>query len=262
MVSDLDEVRVAAALGGVRLGRPLKVVAQTHSTNDDARNGAANGAPHGATFVADSQTAGRGRGGHTWHSPPGSNVYTSVVLRPNLNVAEIAPITSAVGLAVVRTVVRYVSGAMRVALKWPNDVFVNDKKIAGVLVEGQLRGDKLASLVAGIGLNVHMRDLPPDIAATATSLALAGAERLDRSEILATLLGELERAIESFERSRLHEMIEEIRERDWLRGRFIRTGETCGVADGIAEDGSLWIRDERGERRLVRSGEVLAEQQT
>ncbi len=306
---DLDAslIEVELARLGAALGRPLSVATVTNSTNEDARRAAASGAPHGAAFLADAQTAGRGRGSHTWHSPAGQNVYLSVVLRPNVAATEVAPITLAVGLAVARTVSRLIDGGVeggraavasasatgdaseiggarllrtarrapssygargaladrgvvvaspRVMLKWPNDVYVDGHKIAGVLVEGQLRGDRVASLVAGIGLNVHARAFPPELERKATSLAIAGAETLDRSRIAAGLLAELGVVVASYELSRLAQMIEEIRALDFLRDRHVAVGGLRGVGCGVDERGGLLVRTSAGEVETVASGEV------
>ena len=259
--SDLraDAIEAALARLHARTAGPVSVVAETGSTNEDARRAAASGAPHGAAFLADAQTAGRGRGSHTWHSPAGSNIYLSIVLRPNVVAMEVAPITLAVGLAVARTVQRALERAAssrRVTLKWPNDVYVDGRKIAGVLVEGQLRGDRVASLVAGIGLNVRTTSFPDDLARTATSLAIAGAADLDRSEIAASMIAEVLTVVRVYEASRLADMIEEIRALDFLRDRHVEVSGHRGVACGIDDRGCLLVRSPSGELTAVGSGEV------
>lgn len=141
-------------------------------------------------------------------------------------------------------------------LKWPNDVYVGGRKIAGVLVEGQLRGDRVASLVAGVGLNVHTRAFPPELERTATSLALAGAATLDRSLIAAGLLAELGVVVASYEATRLAQMIDEIRALDFLRDRRVEVGGVRGVGCGIDERGGLLVRTSAGAMETVASGEV------
>jgi len=247
---------------GSLIGRPLSVVASTGSTNDDAKRAAHAGAPHGATFLADAQTAGRGRGGHTWHSPAGENLYLSIVLRPHVSPTAIASITLAVGVAVGRVVARAIeekalASSERVTLKWPNDVYADGLKIAGVLVEGQLRGDRVSSLVAGIGLNVRARAFPPDIARTATSLAIAGAPDLDRCRIVAALIAELGRVVSDFEASGLDALLPEIRARDFLRDRRVRVADVHGTACGVDDTGCLLLREPSGSLRAIASGEVL-----
>lgn len=267
--ADLTSERIASALArlGADAGAPVSVVALTGSTNDDAKRAATSGAPHGAAFFADAQTAGRGRGSHTWHSPPGENLYMSIVLRPSVAPTEVAPITLAVGLAVARVVRRAVDpsrdetiGAAlrggRVTLKWPNDVYVDGRKIAGVLVEGQLRGDRVTSLVAGIGLNVRTASFPGDLARTATSLAIAGTGERDRSEIAAALIAELLGVVRAYETSRLEAILEEIRALDYLRDRHVEVNGIRGVACGIDDSGCLLVRTPSGELRPIGSGEV------
>jgi len=258
---DLDAARIEEEL--LRLGAavagPLSVAAVTGSTNDDARRAAAAGAPHGATFLADAQTAGRGRGGHVWHSPPGENLYLSIVLRPAVAPADIAPITLAIGLAVARVAMRGLRGADRIGLKWPNDVYADGRKLAGVLVEGQLRGDRVASLVAGIGLNVNARSFPPELAQRATSLALLGVDARDRSQLAAALIAEVGRLVALYEEARLGPMLAEIRALDALRGREVDVGGTRGVAVGIDDAGRLLLRDAAGAVHAVVSGEVILE---
>lgn len=263
-LGDLAPDRIEAELRrlGSELGRPLSVVALTGSTNDDAKRAAAAGAAHGAVYLADAQTAGRGRGGHTWHSPAGENLYLSIVVRPHVAPTAIAPITLAVGVAVGRVVAQAVEGrsltaSERVTLKWPNDVYVDGLKIAGVLVEGQLRGERVASLVAGIGLNVKTRSFPPDLTKTATSLALAGASDLDRARVVAALVAEVGRVVGTFEETALEMLLPEIRSRDFLRDRRVRVGDLHGTARGIDDGGAILIRDAAGSLHAVGSGEVL-----
>jgi BirA family biotin operon repressor/biotin-[acetyl-CoA-carboxylase] ligase len=256
----LDRARVEEELArlGSAIGTPLSVVAETGSTNDDAKRAAAAGAPHGATFIADAQTAGRGRGGHVWFSPPGENLYLSTILRPSVRPFDVAPVTLAIGLAVARVVERCVRGAGRVQLKWPNDVLVDGRKIAGVLVEGQLRGDRVASLIAGLGVNVGTRSFPPDLRDRATSLALVGVEDLERSRLAAALVAEVGCVVDAFEAARLAPLLPEIRGLDLLKGREVEIGEVRGAAAGIDDAGRLLVRGADGVVRAVTSGEVIA----
>ncbi len=181
----LTREAIADALARLAPGHAGEVVvhASTGSTNDDARALAAQGCAHGSLVTADEQTRGRGRSGQRWHSPPGANVYLSIVLRPRLAPHLATPFTLAVGLVVAEVVESRIGRAA--ALKWPNDVLVGGRKIAGVLVEAQIRGDRLASLVVGVGLDVETRDFPPPLDAIATSLAELGAVDRDRSTLVA-----------------------------------------------------------------------------
>jgi BirA family biotin operon repressor/biotin-[acetyl-CoA-carboxylase] ligase len=256
-LADLDAAAIERALAnvGTRLGRPLSVTAQTGSTSDDAKRAAGAGAPHGALFVADAQRSGRGRGANVWHSPPGRNVYLSLVLRPALSPASVAPITLAFGLAVASVVERRIRD--RASIKWPNDVQVRGRKISGVLVEAQLRGAALTGMVVGVGLNVGIESFPRDLAARATSLAIEGARDLDRARIVAELVAELERAAATFADRGLAPFVGDLADRDALLGREVTVGSLRGVAEGIDDEGRLCLRDADRIHRVV-AGEVIA----
>jgi BirA family transcriptional regulator, biotin operon repressor / biotin---[acetyl-CoA-carboxylase] ligase len=247
---------------GAGVARPLVIAPVTASTNDDARAAAAAGAPHGAAFLADAQTAGRGRGGHTWHSPPGENLYLSMVLRPRVPAADVAPIALAVGVAVARVLETVLAGRAPVRVKWPNDVLAGPegarRKLAGVLVEGQLRGAEVSSLVAGVGVNVHAASFPPEIADRATSLALLGAAP-DRSHLAALLLAAIGAAAARFEEDRLASFSADLARLDALRGAPVEVSGVRGTAAGIDADGRLLVREAGGALTAVVAGEVTLE---
>lgn len=260
-MSDLEPTHVEAALArfGATLGRPVTVAAVTASTNDDARRAAAAGAPHGALFLADAQTKGRGRGGHAWHSPPGENLYMSIVLRPRVELAALPTLALVLGLCVARAVDGALGAeGMRAGIKWPNDVIVDGRKIAGLLVESSLRGGALEAVVAGVGLNVRATVFPEEIADRATSLARLGARELDRAQVAARVLAALGAALPAFEARGLESFIAELDRRDVLRGVPIEVGEACGTAEGIDASGFLQIRGEDGVLRAVGAGSVVA----
>ncbi len=255
----LDPRSIARELDdlGALVGWPLSIALETASTNDDARRAATAGAPHGAAFLADSQTRGRGRGSHVWHSPPGENLYLSLLLRPAVAASRIAPLALCAGLAVARTVDAILApGAPRPRIKWPNDVLVEGRKLAGVLVEAQLRGREVSSVVVGVGLNVATVRFPADLATRATSLALLGAVSLSRSVLAARLLAELGRVAAAFQADGLGPFVAELTARDALRGRAIEVGGVRGVGEGIDADGFLLVRDPAGVVHPVGSGEV------
>jgi BirA family transcriptional regulator, biotin operon repressor / biotin---[acetyl-CoA-carboxylase] ligase len=257
-VSDLDAARIAeaiAASGGAP--RSITVAPSTLSTNDDAKVAASTGAPDGAAFLADTQRAGRGRGGHTWHSPPAENLYLSLVVRPRVPAASIAPITLAVGVAVADVLAQRVGERAIVAVKWPNDVLAGGRKLAGVLVEGQLRGSEVSSLIVGLGVNVHATEFPEELAARATSLALLGVLDRDRSALAAELIVAIDAAVRRFEAQRLHGFLEAIARRDALLGQTVEVSGVRGTAVGIDAEGRLLVRRDSGEITAIVSGEVL-----
>lgn len=235
----VERFRELADARALRLGTPLVAVAVTSSTNDDAMNASRAGAQHGATFVADRQTAGRGRRGRHWSSPAGENLTFSVLLRPRFVPERAGAFTLAVGLAVRDVVARFVPSS--VGIKWPNDVLVNGRKLCGILVESQLQLAKVSALVVGVGLNVHMRDLPADIGATATSLAREGAADVEREALLCDVLEQLATRLEQYENDGLGALLPELLRHDALAGRRVRIETTQGTARGIDVSGALLV---------------------
>jgi BirA family biotin operon repressor/biotin-[acetyl-CoA-carboxylase] ligase len=259
---DLSDAEARVRAKGCALGVPLHVLARTTSTNDEAKRAAKEGAPHGATWVAETQDAGRGRQGRAWISPPGENLTFSVLARmpcPNERVPQLA---IAAGLAVV-DVVRSRLPRARVMLKWPNDVLVGDegleKKLAGVLVESAFAHGKVESVVVGIGLNVHTRDFPDELASIATSLALEGGENLHRGDILADVLARLDHDLVHVAGRGLGIVHARIASADALKGRRVKTESLEGTADGIDLDGRLVVRKSDGTVERLFSGEVHLE---
>ena len=243
-----------------RWGLPeLACYASVGSTNDVARAIAEAGAAHGATVIAEAQTAGRGRGVRAWHSPADSGLWVSIVLRPTLR-ADSAPGTLPlrIGLAVANAIARTTGVEPRI--KWPNDLIVRDRKLAGILCEAALdaRG---GFVVAGIGVNVHQRreDWPEELRDDAISIAEAAGRDVSRAE----LTGEIVQAVASVGRSVSPLEAGELgalQRLDALRGQPVTVdGSPAGTAAGIAPDGALLIDSVEG-RRTVRSGTVRIHQ--
>lgn len=272
MSRQLDADLIAAALlhRGATLGQPLTVLQEVDSTNDEAKAAARGGGAHGALFVADSQRSGRGRGGKSWHSPPGENLYLSFLLRPTIQPGRMPMLSLVAGVAVARVLDEALSpmppsaqaGATpsaespRVQIKWPNDVYVNDAKIAGVLIEAVTRGSDPPDIIVGIGLNVATRVFPPEIKPPATSLALLGREDLDRESLVAAIAFHLGEGLSVFTADGPATMLAELERRDWLAGRTVQVGEIEGLAVGIDGQGQLEVRDRMGSVHSVVSDEV------
>jgi BirA family biotin operon repressor/biotin-[acetyl-CoA-carboxylase] ligase len=255
--AELTAERLRAALSARIAGfaAPVAVRAVTRSTNDDARAAAAAGAPALSAFAADAQTAGRGRGGRAWHSPPGENLYLSFLLRPAWEAGAAAPFALVVGLAVAEEIDRRLA-APAARVKWPNDVLVGGRKIAGVLLEGSIRAGRLASLVVGVGVDVHARSFPPDLAPVATSLAILGAEHRDRAALAADLVARVDAAASCFGSDGLAPFVGALSARDALSGRRVAVDEIRGVARGIDDAGRLVVERDDGARVPVVSGHV------
>jgi BirA family biotin operon repressor/biotin-[acetyl-CoA-carboxylase] ligase len=254
---DIDRTHIENELArrGAPLGLPLMIVDSTTSTNDDAKQAARNGCPSGAAFIADTQTSGRGRLGRVWHSPPGQNLYASFVLRPSLTPSVAPLVTLAAGLAVADAVAPLLPGRT-VAIKWPNDVLVDDRKMAGILTEAQLSDARASWIVVGIGINVRATRFPPDIADRATSLALSGAAEIDRGSLFVDLAVALSARIETLQARGPRPIILDLAARDALRGRAVTIDGAPATALGIAEDGALRIRWPDGSETTILAGEV------
>ena len=254
---DLSRAADLVAERGSTLGRPLHVLATTPSTNDEAKHAAKKGAPHGSTWVAEEQTAGRGRQGRAWVSPRGENLLFSVLMRVTCTPSRLPPLALVVGLAV-RDAVARAASRTDVAIKWPNDVLVGKKKIAGVLVEAITAGSRVEAVVAGVGINVHTREFPDDIADRATSVALVSSgDPPDRGALLADVLATLDRDAHVVLGRDLGLVRARLDAADALRGRRVRSdGGDEGLASGIDDDGRLLVRRDDGVLARWSAGEV------
>ena len=223
------------------LGRHVQYYPTIHSTSDIAMTLATEGAPHGQLVIADHQTRGRGRHGNVWLSPgPCENLLFSVIL--HLDHVEDAPsnFTLALGLAMRDALQPFLDDD--VCIKWVNDIIVLDKKLAGILVECPVSLGHHSVVVAGIGLNVHMRSLPLPIHSTATSLALLDCRVLDRELLLTEILCCIENRAAIWQAQGLEAMVNELNQCDALYRREVNIGEQTGIAMGIDATGALLLK--------------------
>jgi BirA family biotin operon repressor/biotin-[acetyl-CoA-carboxylase] ligase len=238
------------------LGGPLVYLRETGSTNDRARELALGGAPHGTVVVAEQQTAGRGRQGRTWTSPPGAALTLSAVVRASRDKLALLPFATA--LAVCETAEEV--APVRCEVKWPNDVWIEGRKTAGILIETRLQE---GWAVVGIGLNVDTAadEFPAELRETATSLRVATGGGIDREAALAALFDRLRVWTDELDHG--EQVLSAFRERDALCGRTItwtKDGrEMSGEARGIEEDGTLVVFTGDGERVQLDAGEVHLE---
>jgi BirA family biotin operon repressor/biotin-[acetyl-CoA-carboxylase] ligase len=218
------------------LGLPRRHFRLTDSTNARARELASRGAPHGTLVTAEAQSAGRGRQGRRWVAPPGEALLCSVLVR---DPPRLLPLAAGVAVAEVAG-----PGAR---LKWPNDVLIDSRKVAGILVEGRVQ-ERWA--VVGIGLNVAVRleAMPDELRASAGTLGL-GADQLEPT--LQRLLGSLDAWIAA----QPGEVLDAVRERDALCGREVGWGDQKGRAQGIDGEGRLIVMSAEG-RVALEAGEV------
>lgn len=234
----------------------------TDSTNSRAAEGAEKGAPQGTIYCADAQTGGRGRFDRRWESPPGVNLYLSLLLRPPVDPPRAPQLTlvTAVALALAVEDVADIS----TGLKWPNDLCIAGKKAAGILAEMATDTDRLRHVVIGIGLNVNSErsHFPGPLSRTATSLRLATGRTFRRSEILARFLDRFAETYREFLAGGMTALLPEWNRRSLLAGKRVmvryRDEEMWGTAGGMDGEGMLCFRrDGAKEETRLHSGEIV-----
>jgi BirA family biotin operon repressor/biotin-[acetyl-CoA-carboxylase] ligase len=240
------------------LGQVLHCYDVLPSTNDLAKQLAEEGGGHGEVVIAESQTAGRGRRGRAWVSPPQKSLYLSVIIRPDLPPQRASEMTLVASVALCEAV-RH--AGVNAVIKWPNDVLVDGRKLAGILVEMAAEMDRVQWLVIGMGVNLNLAtgDLPEDLRDIATSVAAERGEPVPRALFTAALLGGLEEWLDRHSAEGFGAVREAWRSLSGTLGREVRVslgdGEVTGVAEDIDESGALLVRGASGLTRVV-AGEV------
>ena len=230
------------------------------STNTAAMEAASAGAPEGSVFLAEQQTAGRGRGGHQWHSARSAGIYCSVILRPLLPPSNALILSLAAGLAV-HSAVQQLDSRVTPDLKWPNDVLVDAKKFCGILTEMNAEVTRVRYVVVGIGINVNQATFPADLQPLATSLRLATDSEWSRVELCSALLKSLDREYRQLldQKNARNSILERFQERSSsVRGRPVEVDENGGfegVTEGLDASGFLQVRTPDGIRTVL-SGTV------
>jgi BirA family biotin operon repressor/biotin-[acetyl-CoA-carboxylase] ligase len=239
-----------------RFGNHILWYAEVSSTNDVAAVLAERGIEEGAVVIADMQTAGRGRHGRTWASPAGSGLYLSTVLRPHE--AALPLLTLAAGLAVGEGI--YAATGLDPSLKWPNDIYIGPRKVAGILAEAGSSAAAVPHVVLGIGINVAAAAYPPDIAARATCLETELGRIVDRGLLATECLAALAVRYGALQRGFIDEILDAWRQRAASTlGRAVEWQADGAFRHGTAEDidraGALLVRTATGRERVL-SGEV------
>jgi BirA family biotin operon repressor/biotin-[acetyl-CoA-carboxylase] ligase len=254
-LSALAPDRIERELLSARYGKSLQHRARTASTNDDARAAIGAAAPNGHCVVADAQEAGRGSRGRDWESPAGTDLYVSIVDRLPVALAELPPLTLAVGLGVADAVDRLLGprGGAPSRVKWPNDVLIAGRKCAGVLIETTATREQVDAVVIGIGLNVNRTEFAGELAVSATSLWLATPDlpAFDRNLVLCALLEQVERRVDEFVRAGALAITQALNPRLALLGRRARCDERVGIVRGIDPSGALRLQTAEGEVHVV-----------
>lgn len=263
-MTDFDIERVEAGITGTQFAGSVVHLESVGSTNTLALEAAQSGARTGA-WVADEQTAGRGRGGHSWHSVAGDGLYVSVLVTPALPMRLALWISLATGLAVKDAVAK--TTGLSADIRWPNDLLSGGRKFGGILVEtaiapatSEQMEAALRYAVIGIGINLNHRSFPGGIAHLATSLFLEGGEPLRREPLLANLLQSLARELSLLESDGGGDLLERFTAASsWVRGKRVRVEEAGGyggVTAGLDARGFLQVVSDDGVPRTVISGGV------
>jgi BirA family biotin operon repressor/biotin-[acetyl-CoA-carboxylase] ligase len=244
------------------LGQVLHAFDELPSTSDRAKELADDGAAHGEVVIAETQTAGRGRRGRIWVSPPRRNLYFSVVLRPDLPPSRAAELTLVASLAVCDALRQ--AGVVQAGIKWPNDVLVGGKKIAGILTELAAEPDRVHWVVIGVGVNVNARleDFPEELRGEATSVAIERGEPAPRALFAVACLTALEDWLDVHAERGFDAIRDAWRARNVTLGRRVAVRadgrEIVGTAEDIDEQGALLVRTpERVERILAGDVQLL-----
>ncbi len=251
---------IGAALHSKCLGCRIVFESEVDSTNRLARDLAISGAVEGTLVVAESQTGGRGRKGRNWFSPPGEGIYVSLVLRPRFKPAEAPKMTLLTGVALAETLIHTVPS--RITIKWPNDVLLEGKKIAGILIEVSTDIDAIDYMIVGVGMNVNTPPdrFPADLRERATSLAAHIGHKVPRAEILGAFLDCFEHYYDLIGREGFAPVIRRWRELSDMVGRRVRVQDfnrsLQGTIAGIDDDGVLLIKTADADIQRVIAGDV------
>ena len=242
------------------LGQTIHCYDAVDSTNLLAIEMAKQGAPEGTVVLAEQQLSGRGRGNRSWHSPAGVGVYCSIVLRPKMAPAKGQLITLVASVSIVKAIAHMTGLSPQV--KWPNDILINDRKVAGILLESRVSGAQIGYAVIGFGINVNndSADLPEDIGAKASSLLLELKKPVDRSTLVIEIFSELERIYDIFQHHDFSLILEQWRHYSSTLGQRVRIWQkdkaTEGIALDLTEDGGLLLKLEEGRQVVVHAGDV------
>ena len=252
---DISPVSLRRRLKTKFVGHNILYYPTTSSTMDVAKQAIKDGAAEGAIVIADHQTAGRGRLGRTWLSPPDSSILLSIILYPNLE--QLPRLTIAAALAVAKSIEK-ITG-LEPVIKWPNDVLIGGKKVSGVLIESDVQGDKVNYAIVGIALNVNLDPSSiPEISETATSLKQVLGQEVSRLDVIESLLVEFEELYQTLRRG---EPIDgEWRHRLETLGKevTVRSGDMVheGYAESVDDEGNLLLRRLDGSLVTIAAGDV------
>jgi len=243
-----------------RFGRHLVFLKSTDSTNLFARAHARQGGQEGAVVIADSQSGGRGRMNRTWVSPPGVNLYCSLVLRPAVPSMRVPEIPLLAAAAIHKALINSLPD-FQPLIKWPNDILVRGRKVCGILCEMESEPDMAHFVVVGFGINVNLDPLPEELGGTATSILLETGIPASRARLLAEILNQFERLYDEwFTEEDLGFLLPWFERYSWLNGKEVTIEQfqktISGRVTGLSREGQLMLQRDDGTVIAVSSGEA------
>ena len=242
------------------LARTIHFYDKVESTNLLAIQLARQDAPEGVVVLADQQLSGRGRGRRSWHSPEGVGIYCSVILRPHVEPEKGQLITLMAGVSIAKAIELQTGLSPRV--KWPNDVLINDNKVAGILLEAEVSRARIGYAVIGFGINVNndRADLPEDIKVNASSIRMELKKPVDRGALVIEIFSELEKLYHRFQCGDFSVILEQWRHYSSTLGQRVRIWQedkaTEGHAFDLTENGGLVVKLEEGKQIVFHAGDV------
>jgi BirA family transcriptional regulator, biotin operon repressor / biotin---[acetyl-CoA-carboxylase] ligase len=261
VATPLQPEEIQKDLQGCRLGKKIHYFPEIDSTNRFAFKRAQEGGEEGEVVIAETQTRGKGRMGRSWFSPPGLNLYLSVILKPKLPPAGMPRLTLVAAVALAETVQNFLPAPP--SIKWPNDILVGGRKLAGILTESSCDSERVHFVVVGVGVNLNLPAelLPEEIRERATSLLILTQTHVDRTSFTIQLIQSLDRCYGELGDKGFPRIARRWESFFALRGRRIEVSmadeRLSGIARGIDADGALILEDDTGVLKRIIAGEVF-----
>lgn len=255
----LSEKEISGRLATEYMGRTLYCFQKTGSTNTEAKRLLEEGGKNGLLVLSSTQTSGKGRRGRSWDSPEGTSIYMTIGLKPEFEPQKASMLTLLMAIAVVRVIKK--NTGIITAIKWPNDIVLNHKKICGILTEMTMERDYINSVVIGVGINANNEDFPEDIKRVATSLLIENGKKVLRAQLTADIIKEFESIYNHFSKElSLAFLVDEYNSYLVNKNAKVRVldpkNQFEGIAKGINERGELLVEKEDGQVIEVYAGEV------
>lgn len=255
----LSKNEIASRLGTKWVGKTLYYYEDTDSTNADAMRLGEEGAEHGTLVVANHQNKGRGRRGRVWQSPVGTTISMSFLVKPEIAPGKASMLTLVMALAVAKGIEEACD--LSTAIKWPNDILVNGKKVCGILTEMKAEMDYIHGVIIGVGINVNVESFPEDLQSMATSLILEKGRKVSRAEVIERVAENFEEYYEKFMETEDLSLLRDLYEERLIsKGKAVKVldpqGEYTGISKGITDTGELVVETQDGKEQQVYAGEV------